>query len=137
MVTIDAVRSVALSFPEVVEASAGHGGGIAWRTKNGSFVWEREPRATDLASLDALGRTWPEDAVIGIRTDGLDAKAGLLETFPDAFFTIPHFEGYPAVLCPLESIGLALLRETVTDAWLVKAPARVAKQWLAEHPAGS
>ena len=136
MATLDDVRAIALGFPEVVEAPAGHGGGTGWRTKNGLFVWERGPRATDLTSLGALGLEWPEGVVIGIRTDGLDAKAALLETFPRAFFTIPHFEGYPAVLCPLDAIDVALLRETVTEAWLLRAPVRLAKQWLADHPAG-
>jgi hypothetical protein len=134
MATLDDVRAIAMAFPDVVEAEVGHGGGIGWRTRNGLFVWERGPRASDLTALAALGRQWPPGAVVGIRTDGLDAKAALLETYPEGFFTIPHFEGYPAVLCRLDVVDASLLPEVVTDAWLVRAPVRVARAWLEQHP---
>jgi hypothetical protein len=51
-----------------------------------------------------------------------------------ALFTIPHFDGYPAVLVLLERIGLGDLEELVTEAWLDRAPRRLAAAWLAEHP---
>jgi hypothetical protein len=71
---------------------------------------------------------------VGVRTDGQQVKEALLETYPDAFFTIPHFDGYPAVLVRLEAIGLAQLRAVITDAWLLKVGKRVANEWLAAHP---
>ncbi|QIG39083.1 hypothetical protein G5T42_05920 [Microbacterium sp. 4R-513] len=134
MATLDDVRAIALSLPETHEAVDGHRGGAGWRTKDGLFVWERGPSKADLAKLRELGREWPDGPVVGVRTDGLDGKAALLESFPEQFFTIPHFEGYPAVLVRLQVIDVDLLREVVTDAWLLKAPKRLAKEWLAEHP---
>lgn len=51
----------------------------------------------------------------------------------DVFFTIPHFDGYPAVLVRLDLISHDQLREIVTDAWLVRAPKRAAREWLAQN----
>ena len=133
MPTLDDVRRLALSFPEVSEKVDGHRGGAGWRTADGLFVWERGPSKTDIAALAELDRSWPEGAVVGVRTDGLDGKEALLESFPDAFFTIPHFDGYPAVLVRLDAIGADLLREVITDAWILRAPKRLSKAWLAEN----
>ena len=137
MATLDDVRAIALSLPDTDEVVDGHRGGAAWRTRNGVFVWERTAGKVDLAQLAALGRSWPDSIVVGVRTDGLDGRQALLETFPDAFFTIPHFDGYPAVLVRLDEIELDLLREIVTDAWLLRAPKRLARDWLAAHPPAS
>ncbi len=133
MATLDDVREIVAALPEVTETTAGHGGGAAWRTKGGLFVWERGPRHTDLAALRELGREWPDCVVVGLRTDGLQAKEMLLRSLPGILFTIPHFDGYPAVLCRLDDTDRTQLAELVTDAWLVKAPKRAAKEWLAAH----
>ena len=133
MPTLDDVRKIALGLPETTETVEGHRGGASWRASGGTFVWERGPSKTDLATLDKLGRSWPDGPVVGIRTDGLDAKEAFLGAFPDAFFTIPHFDGYPAVLVRLDRIDSELLRETITDAWIVRAPQRLSRVWLAEH----
>jgi hypothetical protein len=134
MASLDDVREIALDLPGTVEQVDGHGGGASWRTAAGSFAGQRGPRGRDLEQLSALGRDWPTGDIVGVRTDGQQVKAALLETYPDAFFTIPHFDGYPAVLVRLETIGLAQLREVITDAWLLKVGKRVANEWLAAHP---
>lgn len=127
------VREIAAALPETTEFPSGLGGGASWRTNSGSFVWERGPRKPDIAALAALGRAWPDGPVIGLRTDGLDAKEELLAALPDVVFTTPHFDGYPALLVRLDAVDRDLLAELIADAWLVKAPRRLAKQWLAEH----
>ncbi len=137
MATLEDVRTIALALPETFEKVDGHRGGASWRVKDGLFVWERGPGATDLSQLAALGREWPEGPVIGVRTDGAEGKEALLGSFPDVFFTIPHFDGYPAVLVILDRIDLDQLREVITDAWLVKAPRRLTREWLARPPAGT
>ena len=134
MATLDDVRAVALGFPGVLERVDGHRGGASWRTPAGAFVWQRGPSGRDLEQLEALGRMWPPGDVVGVRTDGAQVKEALLETYPDAFFTIPHFDGYPAVLVRLDGIDLDQLREVITDAWLLKVTKRVASEWLTAHP---
>lgn len=133
MPTLDDVRTIALSLPETSESVDGHRGGATWRTKAGSFVWERGPSKKDRDDLAERGEAWPEGPVVGIRTDGMDAREALLASFPEAFFTIPHFDGYPAVLVRLDEVAPDVLREVVTDAWLLRAPKRIADAWLAEN----
>ncbi|QAY59397.1 hypothetical protein ET475_04910 [Microbacterium protaetiae] len=135
MATLDDVRAICAEFPDVTETTTPHGA-AAWRTKAGQVVWERGPRKADLAALAALGRTWPEGVVVGIRTDGLDGKAALLQTFPGTFFDTPHFDGWPTVLTELDGIDLDLLRETITDAWLLYTTASTRDEWLRAHGLG-
>jgi hypothetical protein len=54
------------------------------------------------------------------------------------YFTTPHFNGYPAVLVRIPSLGRLdrdELHDLVAEAWLTRAQKRVAKAWLAEHSA--
>ena len=102
----------------------------------GRFVWERPLRPRDIDDLTAAGRPVPEGEIIAVRTDGLEVQRALAESFPDAFFVVPHFEGYPAVLVRLDAIDVDQLREVVADAWLIKAPKRVAAKWLADNVPG-
>jgi hypothetical protein len=134
MATLDDVRAIALDLPGVVERVDGHRGGATWRTPAGAFVWQRGPSRRDLEQLEALGLSWPAGDVVGVRTDGLQVKEALLETYPDAFFTIPHFDGYPAVLVRLDAIAADHLREVITDAWLLKVTKRAGREWLDSHP---
>ncbi|MFC5909898.1 MmcQ/YjbR family DNA-binding protein [Streptacidiphilus monticola] len=130
------VRRIALALPGTEDReSRGH---LGWWTGGRMFVWERPLRRSDHEALDALGRTAPQGPIAGVRVADEGVKAALLaESDVDAggaLFTIPHFDGYPAVLVLLERIGLGDLEELVTEAWLDRAPRRLAAAWLAEHP---
>jgi hypothetical protein len=48
-----------------------------------------------------------------------------LAAHPGSFFTIPHFDGYRAVLIRLPQVTGVALREAITDGWL--ACARLAR----------
>jgi hypothetical protein len=65
-----------------------------------------------------------------VRVEHLGAKEALLSSDPDVFFTTPHFDGYPAVLVQLDRIGREDLREVVVDAWLARAPRRLADAYV-------
>ena len=60
----------------------------------------------------------------------------MLADEPDLYFTTAHFDGYPSVLVQLERIGAEDLRELVTEAWLSRAPKRLAQSYLDELGAG-
>jgi hypothetical protein len=125
------VRRLALSLPETEEASSY--GQPAWKVRGKTFVWERPLRKSD---LKALGDTAPDGPILGARVEHLVAKEALLADGGDAFFTTPHFDGYPAVLVQLERIGVEDLEEVVTEAWLAQAPARLARAWVEESRPG-
>jgi hypothetical protein len=133
MATIDDVRDIVLTLPGVEERTGGHTGEPAWRLKSGQIAWVRGPTGADLRQLEALGRSWPDGAVLGVRVESLEEKEALLAAEPDALFTIPHFDGYPAVLVRLDAIERDRLSEIIADAWLLRAPAAVATAWLAER----
>ncbi|MBK0418249.1 hypothetical protein JD276_04290 [Leucobacter sp. CSA1] len=137
MATLDDARRIALELPETFEKTEGHRGGATWRSKHGTFVWERPPSKTDLARLAESGRAWPEGDILAVLTDGLEGKEELLAALPRLFFTIPHFDGYPAVLLRLSAIDVAQLREVIAEAWLLRAPRAAAQAWLAANPAAS
>jgi hypothetical protein len=77
-----------------------------------------------------LGDSAPSGPILGARVEHLVAKDALLADDPDVFFTTPHFDGYPAVLVRLERIGLDDLEELVVEAWLARAPKRLADRYL-------
>ncbi len=132
MATWDDVRRLATALPETDEKLSW--GSIMWRVRGKGFVWERPLRRTDLAQLADLGVTPPDGEILGVRVPDLAEKEVLLASDPDLYFTIPHLDGYPAVLVLLDAIGVDELEELVVEAWLDRAPKRLAAAHLADHP---
>ncbi len=128
MATWDDVRRIALALPESAEGPL-HGD-MAWKVKDKLFVWERPLRKSD---LEALGDAAPTGEVLGVRTEHEGAKFALVEEQPEIYFTIPHFNGYAAVLVRLEQISVSELEELIIEAWLARAPKRLARAYLDEH----
>jgi hypothetical protein len=119
------VRRLALALPETSERTSY--GNPAWAVRDKPFAWERPLGAADIA---ALGDTAPKGAILGIRTDGLEMKEALIASDPAVFFTTPHFDGYAAVLIRLGKITPAILERVLVDAWLARAPKRLASEFL-------
>lgn len=124
----DDVRRIALELPDTTE-SLSHGNAF-WRVRDKGFVWERPLRKTDLR---ALGDDAPDGPILGVRVENLGVKAALIASEPEVFFTIPHFDGYSAVLVLLEKIAVDELEELVIEAWLTRAPKRLAEEYIATH----
>ncbi|HEY7146118.1 MAG TPA: MmcQ/YjbR family DNA-binding protein [Streptosporangiaceae bacterium] len=127
MASWEDVRRTAMALPEVTERPS-YGEAAAWRVRDKLFAWERPLRRAD---LDALGDAAPEGPVLATRVADAGVKEALLAASPDVYFTTPHFDGYPAVLIRLDQISAAELTEVVTEAWLSRAPRRLAAQYLA------
>src|SRR4051812_19304669 len=125
MATWDDVRRIALALPEAHERASREL--RQWRVKDKLFVWERPLRRSD---LEALGDSAPDGPILGARVEHLLAKDAVIADDPDVFFTTPHFDGYPAVLVRLERISSGALEEVVTEAWLNRAPKRLAREYL-------
>src|SRR5436309_1580319 len=98
-----------------------------WWVRDRMFVWERPLRRRE---VEELGDEAPQGPVLGARVEHVWAKDVLIADDPKVFFTTSHFDGYPAVLVRLDRISVADLEEVVTEAWLVRAPKRVAKSYL-------
>jgi hypothetical protein len=124
MATWEDVRRIANSLPEVSEEDVR--GALAWRVNKTLFVWERPLRRSD---LEALGDAAPDGPILAARVPELGVKEALIATDPDVYFTIPHFDGYPAILVLLDKIARAELEELIIKAWLARAPKRLVKQW--------
>jgi hypothetical protein len=125
MATWRDVRRIIATLPDTAEKTS-HGETASWTVHGKSFAWERPLRKSDLA---ALGNKAPTGAILGIRTADLEMKEVLLAADP-AFFTTPHFDGYPAVLVVLAKIPVAKLRGVLIESWLARAPARAAEAFL-------
>ena len=128
MASFDDVRRIALSLPETTEV--GQWGNASWRVKNKGFVWERPLNKSDHAALKALGETAPEGAILGARVADLGVREAMIADDPALFFTIPHFEGFPAILVRLDLIAVPELEELIVEAWLDRAPKKLAQQYL-------
>jgi hypothetical protein len=128
MATWDDVRRIALSLPETDERDSR--GSCQWRVKDKLFVWERPLRRSD---LKALGDAAPTGPILGARVEHLGAKEALIADDPGVYFTIPHFDGYPAVLVRLEEIAVPELEELTIEAWLSRAPPKLARAYIDEH----
>jgi hypothetical protein len=120
------VKRIALALPVTEEV---HRGTATWRVRDKLFVWERPLRPSDLR---ALGDQAPRGAILGVRVESLVAKEARLAAQPDVLFTTPHFDGYPAVLVRLGKIKVSDLEELLVEAWLARAPKRLAKEYLGE-----
>jgi hypothetical protein len=123
--TWDDVRELALALPETSEAISRDL--LQWRVRDKLFVWERPLRRAD---REALGAAAPDGPILGAHVEHEGAKQALIADDPAVFFTTPHFDGYPAILLRLDRISAEDLREVVVEAWLVRAPKRLAEAFL-------
>lgn len=98
-----------------------------WRVHGKTFVWERPLRAKDLAEL---GDAAPAEDPVAFYVADEGEKEALLGDEPGTFLTTSHFDGYPVVLARLDRIPVPELEELVQDAWLARAPKRLAATYL-------
>jgi hypothetical protein len=134
MVSLDDVARIAAELPEVVEIE--RYGSRAWAvpgtTERGGpkvFAWERPFSKADLRRYGA--ETPPDGPILAIRVADLHEKEAVLAANTGAFFTIPHFDGYAAVLVQLDEVTEAALRDALLDGWLACAPPELAERYRA------
>jgi hypothetical protein len=124
--TIDDVAGLALRLPGVTDGE--RHGTRTWFVSGKAFAWERPFSKADLRRFGEQAP--PGGPILAVRVADLGEKEALLAAHPEAFFTIPHFDGYSAVLIQLPKVSAAALGEAVTDGWLACAPPALAQEFL-------
>jgi hypothetical protein len=124
--TPDDVAELVAELPEATEGE--RHGTRTWFVAGKAFAWERPFSQADLKRYG--DETPPDGPILAVRVGDLGEKEAVLAAQPVAFFTIPHFDGYAAVLIQLPAVARPALREALLDGWLACAPARLARQYL-------
>ena len=124
MASFDDVAQIAAALPAVHESD--RRGNRVWYVKDKAFAWERPFTKADIRRFGAV--TPPEGPFVAVRVSSLEEKDVKLMARPDVFFTIPHFDGFAALMIQLKLVKKRDLREAILDAWLAMAPPDLASQ---------
>lgn len=125
--TIDEIAAMAMAYPGVTEGTSW--ANRAWSVGKNAFAWERPFSKVDLKRFG--GQPAPAGPIVALRVEDLMEKDAVLAEARKGFFTIPHFDGYAAVLVQLSIAGKRHVRDSLEDAWSCCAPEALVRKHLA------
>lgn len=121
MATLDDVDEIASALPGVT--CTVKWGNRSWVVGTKLFCWERPFSKADIKRFG--DQPVPDGPIVATRVDDLEEKEAVLAANPKAYFTIPHFDGYSAVLIRIPKVSKQALRDAIVDGWLAVAPKRL------------
>ena len=127
--TVADVHQLAASMPGTHRAE---GTTVVYEVRRKSFVFFRTPRPD--AVDPETGERYDDVIVFWVGSDA--DKQALVADPSTPFFTTPHFDGHLSVLLRGSRVGELErdeLAEIVYEAWLARAPKRLAREWLEER----
>jgi hypothetical protein len=110
--TRDDLRRIALALPETTTDNDGFSYNVAGK----AIVW------TWLERVHPKKARVPNPDVIAVRIADESEKELLIDMNGSAFFTEPHYHGYPAILVRLPAVDAGMLETIVGNAWRLRAP---------------
>ena len=125
MTTESDLRRICLALPEVTGEGLDYG--VQNKEKVRGIVW-----AFKIRPDPKRGRV-PSNDRIAIRVASLEEKEAILGSDTEAFFTEPHYNGYPAVCAWLERISVEELEELLQGAWRCLAPSKLVAKFDARE----
>lgn len=111
-VTMERVAAIANGLPNVTTGA--RWGNHTWSVGDKGFAWKRPFSKADLGRFG--DEAPPAGDILAVITENLDAKDALLAMDLPGFFTIPHFNGYAAVLIALKQARAADVRTALLAA---------------------
>jgi hypothetical protein len=127
--SVDEAARLALELPEVTEAE--RHGNRTWSVAGKTFAWERPFSKADHRRFGDASP--PDGPILAVRVEDLSDKEALLAEHPEALFTIPHFDGYSAVLVHLKAATKRVLGGVIVDGWLACAPPNLANEYIEQE----
>ena len=129
MVSLDEAARMAMELPEVEEGE--RHGNRSWSVRGKTFAWERSFSKADIKRFG--DHPVPEGPIVAVLVDDLGEKEAVLAAGHRGFFTIPHFNGYAAILIQLKSATKRPVRDALVDGWLASAPDDLTRSFLARN----
>jgi len=93
-----------------------------WMVGDKGFAWQRPFSKADIKRFG--DEAPPAGEILAVSVESLDAKDALLAMALPGFFTIPHFNGYAAVLIALRQARAKDVRAAILDGFRTAAASR-------------